>query len=399
MGDYRIIHAVDDTARIAIVTRVRHRKAAYGDLDRLDLAATIDTIRMLVVYLIWAQPSAARSRLLAGCMACWIGGSDCQLPSIIYKYRQIAAAGKRHMSDIFISYASENRTQAESIAKMLSHVGGWSVWWDREIPLGKTFDRVIEEELHRAKCVIVLWSQEAVKSEWILDEASIGRDRRVLVPVILQRVAIPFGFQRLQTADFTDWTGDRSSPEFKRLTKRVSAILDQDSETRSIEERKSNIIIEPNGLIEIDERKSIFRGRLPKTANTLSYGLPFTVVASFSLLWMPFVFAIMALASYLGYIPHSDSGVIAGVSFAIFIAFSLISMFLWYVRNDYSIRDLAVIGSTGAGLLMLWYAVMFPGEYFTDYAILYGIMGCFALFIPFLAHLIVSKLRRVNSFN
>ena len=44
VGDYRIIYAVDDTARTVIVARVRHRKDAYRDLDRLDLAAVIDTI-------------------------------------------------------------------------------------------------------------------------------------------------------------------------------------------------------------------------------------------------------------------------------------------------------------------------------------------------------------------
>lgn len=45
VGDYRVIYAVDDTARIVIIARVRHRKDAYRDLDRLDLAALIDAIR------------------------------------------------------------------------------------------------------------------------------------------------------------------------------------------------------------------------------------------------------------------------------------------------------------------------------------------------------------------
>jgi mRNA interferase RelE/StbE len=45
VGDYRVIYAVDDTARTVIVARVRHRKEAYRDLDRLDFAALMDTIR------------------------------------------------------------------------------------------------------------------------------------------------------------------------------------------------------------------------------------------------------------------------------------------------------------------------------------------------------------------
>ncbi len=46
------------------------------------------------------------------------------------------------MSDIFISYARPDRPMAELIARALE-AQGWSVWWDRVIPAGKTFDEVI----------------------------------------------------------------------------------------------------------------------------------------------------------------------------------------------------------------------------------------------------------------
>ena len=36
------------------------------------------------------------------------------------------------MADIVLSYARENRRQAESLARALEDAG-WSVWWDREI--------------------------------------------------------------------------------------------------------------------------------------------------------------------------------------------------------------------------------------------------------------------------
>jgi hypothetical protein len=39
------------------------------------------------------------------------------------------------VSDIFISYASENREQAHKLACALETLG-WSVWWDRHIITG-----------------------------------------------------------------------------------------------------------------------------------------------------------------------------------------------------------------------------------------------------------------------
>ena len=61
------------------------------------------------------------------------------------------------MSDIFISYAREDRSRAQELAAVLEGQG-WSVWWDRSIPPGRSFDQVIEEALVGAKCVLVLWS-------------------------------------------------------------------------------------------------------------------------------------------------------------------------------------------------------------------------------------------------
>lgn len=52
------------------------------------------------------------------------------------------------MSDVFLSYAAEDRERVERLAWALAELG-WSVWWDRDIPAGKTFDAVIEEALTR----------------------------------------------------------------------------------------------------------------------------------------------------------------------------------------------------------------------------------------------------------
>jgi hypothetical protein len=59
------------------------------------------------------------------------------------------------MSDIFISYANADQSNARQLAEILQAYG-WTVWWDRKIPPGSTFNKVIGDAIRDAKCVIVL---------------------------------------------------------------------------------------------------------------------------------------------------------------------------------------------------------------------------------------------------
>jgi adenylate cyclase len=69
------------------------------------------------------------------------------------------------MADIFISYARSTAPQAQQIAEAL-WVLGYGVWRDDELPTHRSYSEVIEERLKAAKAVVVIWSTEAVKSEW-----------------------------------------------------------------------------------------------------------------------------------------------------------------------------------------------------------------------------------------
>jgi hypothetical protein len=154
------------------------------------------------------------------------------------------------MSDIFISYSSEDRDKAKDIAEALKRQG-YSVWWDRSIPPGKTFDSVIEEALDAANCVIVLWSKTSVASDWVKTEASEGKHREILIPVLIDDVKIPLAFRRIQAADLKDWVGKLPHPGFDNLLKAVEGILgrpvqpgQRTNEVRDIEPEKVNISIE-----------------------------------------------------------------------------------------------------------------------------------------------------------
>jgi hypothetical protein len=128
------------------------------------------------------------------------------------------------MSDIFLSYARPNRETARALAAALAQ-HGWTVWWDRYIPTGRTFDEVIESQLAAARCVIVLWSAASVASEWVKTEAADAKDRRLLVPVLIEPVRIPLEFRRVQAADLTGWKGEPAHAGLATLVGDLTGIL------------------------------------------------------------------------------------------------------------------------------------------------------------------------------
>jgi hypothetical protein len=130
------------------------------------------------------------------------------------------------MADIFISYASSDRERARQLADSLAS-RGYKVWWDRTIPPGRVFDEVIQEALHAAKCVIVLWSAQSVRSNWVKTEAAEGASLGRLVPALVERVLPPIEFKRIQAADLNDWTGDEDHAEFRKLLASVDRLLRQ----------------------------------------------------------------------------------------------------------------------------------------------------------------------------
>jgi hypothetical protein len=127
------------------------------------------------------------------------------------------------MADIFISYARPDRPRAEQLAHALERVG-WSVWWDREIPPGRSFDEVIEEALSLARCVIVLWSEASVRSEWVKTEASEAAQRHILVPILADGARIPLEFRRIQAAAIDDWRNLESNAGWAQLCDAVSVL-------------------------------------------------------------------------------------------------------------------------------------------------------------------------------
>ena len=140
------------------------------------------------------------------------------------------------MADIFISYSSEDKTTVKNIASLLESKG-WSVWWDRQIPIGQNYDNVIENELRQANCVIVIWTGRSIASEWVKNEALDAAQRHVLVPIILEEVNIPLAFKRIESALLIGWNGMDHHPELELLFKAVDDIIVRKKDVEAEEEK------------------------------------------------------------------------------------------------------------------------------------------------------------------
>ena len=129
------------------------------------------------------------------------------------------------MSDIFISYASEDKGRVQALARALERKG-WSVWWDRRIPAGKSFDDVIHDALKTARSVVVVWTKTSVKSTWVKNESRSGLRRNILFPVmLLDEVEIPLEFEHLQAAHLIDWQPGQEHAGFDQFLDDLAGII------------------------------------------------------------------------------------------------------------------------------------------------------------------------------
>ena len=82
--------------------------------------------------------------------------------------------GAANTTEIFLSYARSSEPHAMRIADALRN-SGYDVWWDEDLPAHRAYGDVIEERLKAARAVLVLWSADATKSEWVRAEADAAR--------------------------------------------------------------------------------------------------------------------------------------------------------------------------------------------------------------------------------
>jgi uncharacterized membrane protein YhaH (DUF805 family) len=126
------------------------------------------------------------------------------------------------MADVFISYAREDHARAEQVAHALQAMG-LEPFWDTDIPPGQTWADYIEGKLSACKAVVVLWSELSTKSQWVREDARMGRDKSKLIPALLDSSPAPFGFGEVQAANLSTWRGEPNHPDWLRFSRAVYA--------------------------------------------------------------------------------------------------------------------------------------------------------------------------------
>ena len=182
------------------------------------------------------------------------------------------------MSDIFLSYASEDRQKAKMLAEVLPQQG-WSVFWDRDLIPGDKYREVISKELNEARCIIALWSTNSTSKDWVLDEASEGLKRNILVPVLIEKISSPLGFGQLHQADLSMWFTNADDSEYPNLLNAVAAKLDDGSVELSRLHSSTKTILRPN-----ESMKNVGWGN-----NSLAFGFILVTLLTVFLIAVPFL--------------------------------------------------------------------------------------------------------------
>lgn len=125
------------------------------------------------------------------------------------------------MSEIFISFQSDHRGTAGSIAALLERQG-YTAWWSGMLLAGVAYEREIFKRLNASACVIVIWSAKSIESEWVRGEAEFARERNRLVPIKIDDVRLWPPYSTIHTVDFRNWNGGSDCSEWLELTNSIS---------------------------------------------------------------------------------------------------------------------------------------------------------------------------------
>lgn len=118
--------------------------------------------------------------------------------------------------DVFISYSRRDQQMVALLARAIE-AEGYEVWWDAELPPHQSYGDVITAKIGGTRAALVVWSEEAVKSQWVRAEADMARNQGKLIQTALQDVMPPLPFNQIQYAELGGWRGEPDHPGWRKV--------------------------------------------------------------------------------------------------------------------------------------------------------------------------------------
>ena len=159
---------------------------------------------------------------------------------------------------VFLSYARSSEAQA-AYAEQALRDAGYVVWRDSELPAHLSYADVIEERLKSAKAVLVLWSAEAAKSQWVRAEADAARELGTLIQSSVDGTVPPIPFNQIQCADLSGWSGESDHAGWRKLKASVIALAGQaEAPVKAVKRPARSICVLPFQNMSSDEVPDYF---------------------------------------------------------------------------------------------------------------------------------------------
>jgi adenylate cyclase len=173
------------------------------------------------------------------------------------------------MSHVFISYARSDEDLAREIGDLVREAG-YEVWRDDELPAHRSYADVIEERLSGAAAVVVLWSADAAKSQWVRAEADTARSALTLVQATLDGTIPPLPFNQIQCADLKGWDGQRTAPGWRKLLASLAELAGprEQPEPRRSSSRSVSVCILPFQNMSGDPEQEYFSDGISEDITT-----------------------------------------------------------------------------------------------------------------------------------
>ena len=176
------------------------------------------------------------------------------------------------MSDIFVSYAHQDRDWVARFAESLRQAGGFDIWWDHNILPGEQFDDAIQSAMDQTRCVVVVWSKTSIASRWVRTEAREAARRNILVPVMNEIVMPPLEFRSFETADMSDWQGDAAHDHFDELVGALRLAIERAA--------AGNQVSEPAPSMPLTVAPDGYQERRPRAISKRTYAIGGTIAAA-----------------------------------------------------------------------------------------------------------------------